>query len=158
MVPFSSSACHHPLSSYSPHHIIIKQCVSMCCVRVLLLLNNHGCCGYGDSHGDSHGNGYGDWWMLVGLWEFLNGCEIKRKCVKYAINDTRQWGHSRQQPADVDYGGFWVVWVWGFRVDSYRFFSVGMRIEIRCPRQPYQQPWTGCYQLSWKVSQVFHRK
>jgi len=50
--------------------------------------------GYGDSHGDSHGYGYG---MGMGtvmnahgpvgiLWGFLNRCEIKRKCVKHAIN------------------------------------------------------------------------
>ena len=48
----------------------------------------------GDSHRDSHGYGYG---MGMGtvmnphgpvgiLCGFLNGCEIKRKRVKYAIN------------------------------------------------------------------------
>jgi len=50
--------------------------------------------GYEDSHGDSQGHGYG---MQMGtamyphspvgiLWGFLNGCEIKRKCVQHAIN------------------------------------------------------------------------
>jgi len=60
--------------------------------RVLVI--QLGCHGYGDSHGDFNGYGYGmDMGTVMnphgpegirrGL---LNGCEIKRKRVKYAIN------------------------------------------------------------------------
>ena len=53
-----------------------------------------GCRQYGDSHGDSFGylNGMGMGTVMnphrpVGiLWGLLNGCEIKRKRVKHAIN------------------------------------------------------------------------
>ena len=53
-----------------------------------------GCRGCGDSHGDSHGYGCGmgmrtvmNLHRRVGiLWGFLNGCDIKRKRVKHAIN------------------------------------------------------------------------
>jgi len=56
------------------------------------LIDNQGRRGYGDSHGDGYGYGMGMGTVMnphgsMGImWGILNGCEIKRKRVKYAIN------------------------------------------------------------------------
>jgi len=53
-------------------------------------LESQGWRGYGDSHGYGYGMGMGTVMNPHGpvriLWGFLNGCEIERKRIKYAIN------------------------------------------------------------------------